>query len=61
MSRRKGLEERGIKNGFGRIQFLKWRYFIDYIRKEMLGYETYIWRGQRCANWHLESTLDRVD
>ena len=60
MARRKGWEEGKIENGFGQIHFLKWRYFIDYIRQEMLDYETYIWRGQRCSNWHLESTLDRL-
>jgi hypothetical protein len=60
MARRKGWEEGGIKDGFGWVRFLKWRYFIDYIRRVMLPHETYIWRGQRCDNWQLESTLDRL-
>jgi len=39
---------------------LSWHYFFDYIHKKMLNFETYIWRGQRCDDWLLESTLDRL-
>jgi hypothetical protein len=35
-------------------------YLLDFIHQKMLNYETYIWRGQRCDNWLLESTLDRL-
>lgn len=60
MSRRKRWEELGVKDGFVQIRFLRWRYFTDYINLRMLDFETYIWRGQRCDNWLLESTLDRL-
>jgi hypothetical protein len=60
MPRRKRWEVLEIKDGFGQVRFLRWRYFIDFINQEMLDFETYIWRGQRCDNWLLESTLDRL-
>jgi hypothetical protein len=37
-----------------------WGDFDDYIRGEMLDYRNFVWRGQACARWPLESTLDRV-
>jgi len=60
MPRRRRWEELGIVNGFGEVRLLSWRYFFDFIHQRMLDFETYIWRGQRCDNWLLESTLDRL-
>lgn len=60
MPRRKRWEELGVRDGFGQIRFLRWRYFIDYINQHMLDYETYIWRGHRREDWSLKSTLDRL-
>jgi len=60
MPRAKGWKERGIKDGFGHIQILKWPEFINYVCQEMPNYPTYVWRGHRCDNWSLESTLDRL-
>lgn len=60
MPRRKRWEELGIRDGFGQIRFLRWRYFTDYINQQMLDYETYVWRGQRRDDWPLKSTLDRL-
>ncbi len=60
MPRRKRWEELGIRDGFGQIRFLRWRYFTDYINQQMLDYETYIWRGHRREDWSLKSTLDRL-
>lgn len=60
MARRKRWEELGIRDGFGQIRFLHWRYFVAYINQHMLDYETYIWRGHRREDWSLKSTLDRL-
>lgn len=60
MPRRKKWEETSEDAGYGEVRLFAWRYFFDYVRKEMLDYQTYIWRGQRCDNWPLESTLDRL-
>lgn len=60
MPRSKRWEELGVKDGFGQVRVLKWRYFVDYVNQKMLAYNTYIWRGQRCDNWTLKSTLDRL-
>jgi hypothetical protein len=60
MPRRKRWEESPLVDGFGEVRLLSWGYFLDYIHKEMLNFETYIWRGQRRDDWLLESTLDRL-
>lgn len=60
MPRRKEWEETPAADGFVEVQVLSWRYFFNYVHKEMLDYQTYIWRGQRCDNWLLESTIDRL-
>jgi hypothetical protein len=60
MARVKRWEETEIVSGFVEIKLFSWRYFFDFIHQEMLDYEQYIWRGQRCDDWPLESTLDRL-
>jgi hypothetical protein len=60
MSRKPSWIERGIKNGIMEVRLSSWRYFHDYIRKEMLNHSHYIWRGQRDATWKLKSSLDRL-
>ncbi len=60
MPKKKGWEVSPIMNGIGTVKLISWKYFMDYIYQEMLDYETYIWRGQRCDNWLLEPTLDRL-
>ena len=47
-------------NGVGIVKLSSWKYFTDYIYQEMLDYTPYIWRGQRCDDWGLETTLDRL-
>jgi hypothetical protein len=49
-----------IVSGFAEIKLFSWRYFFDFINQEMLNYTKYIWRGQRCDNWSLDSTWDRL-
>jgi hypothetical protein len=60
MARAKRWEATPIVAGFGEIKLFSWRYFFDFIHQKMLDYQTYIWRGQRCDDWLLESTLDRL-
>lgn len=60
MSRTKRWQKSKMQDGIGEIRFSRWRYFIDFINQEMLNYYTYVWRGQRCDNWTLQSTLDRL-
>ena len=40
MSRKKRWEEDSIKNGVGEVHIYSWRYFIDYVRQEMLDYRS---------------------
>lgn len=60
MPRRKRWIYSPVVDGIGEVKLLSWKYFLDFIYQEMLDYETYIWRGHRCDNWLLESTLDRL-
>ncbi len=60
MARPPRWKEDGIKDGIGVVRLFSWKYFPDYIYQRMLDYETHIWRGQRCSNWELTSTLDRI-
>jgi len=48
-----------IGNGYDQVTLSSWNDFSDFVYHQMLNYESYIWRGQRCDNWNLESTLDR--
>jgi len=48
-----------VTDGVLNVEFSSWKYFHDYVRQEMLDFSHYIWRGQRDAEWGLESGLDR--
>jgi hypothetical protein len=60
MARSKQWEISPITDGVAEVKIISWRYFFNFIYKEMLDYDKFIWRGQRCDNWLLESTLDRL-
>lgn len=60
MARKKRWEELPIVNGFAEVKLFSWKYFYDFIHQEMLDYQMYIWRGQRCDDWPIDSTLDRL-
>ncbi len=53
-------EEKGIINGYGEINFSSWQDAFAFLHESMLDYRAYIWRGQRCDNWKLESRLGRL-
>jgi hypothetical protein len=46
--------------GYIQIEFSNLKQFVDYLYSEMLDFEAYVWRGQRCDTWALETTLDRL-
>ncbi|MDR3596564.1 FRG domain-containing protein [Clostridium sp.] len=56
----KKWKESTIVDGIGTVTISSWKFFIEYICKEMLDYEDYIWRGERCTDRLLEPTLDRL-
>lgn len=60
MARTKRWKESDIVNGVGTYELSSWKYFHDFVYQEMLDFRDYIWRGQRCENWKLRSTLDRI-
>lgn len=60
MARKNRWEVGKLEHGIVQVDLFDWKYFNDYIYQELLHYRTYIFRGQRCDNWALESTLDRV-
>lgn len=52
--------ESDVEDGFMNVELKHWGQFDDYIRREMLDYRNFIWRGQCAAKWPLESSLDRA-
>ena len=60
MARKNRWNQRPIKNGICTVDLFDWKYFNDYIYQVLLDYRSYVFRGHRCDNWELESTLDRV-
>lgn len=60
MAKKDNWEWSSIGNGYGQVKLSSWKDFPDFVYKEMLDFETYVWRGQRCDNWGLKSTLDRL-
>jgi len=60
MARKPRWTESDIIDGIGEVRLTSWRYYYDYVHQEMLDYDKYIWRGQRCDDWLLDSTLDRL-
>jgi hypothetical protein len=60
MTRSRRWEESEIANGIREVRFLRWPYFVDYVHDHLPEKGSYIWRGQRCEAWKLESTLHRL-
>jgi hypothetical protein len=46
--------------GYYEMKFDDLKQFIDYLYSDLFNFDTYVWRGQRCDLWPLESTLDRL-
>lgn len=47
-------------DGLQHVKLSSWKYFHDFIRQKFLDYPHYVWRGQRDAEWPLETSLDRA-
>ncbi|WP_335922919.1 FRG domain-containing protein [Shewanella chilikensis] len=60
MARTKMWEEGELVDGVLNVEISSWKYFPNYINKEMLEYTDYVYRGHGDSNWKLEPTLDRV-
>ncbi|MCE5181157.1 MAG: FRG domain-containing protein [Betaproteobacteria bacterium] len=46
--------------GYGEVHLSSWDDFSAFVHEEMREFDEYVWRGQRCENWDLASTLDRL-
>lgn len=57
---KKGWEWVSPSNGIGEVKISSWKEFPRFVAEDMLEYDAYIWRGHKCDNWELESTLDRL-
>lgn len=47
-------------DGLLHVRLSSWKYFHDFIRQRFLEFPHYVWRGQRDADWPLETSLDRA-
>lgn len=48
------------ENGYIEVAISSWRNFHDLICEIALDMPDTVWRGQRCDNWVLEPTIDRI-
>jgi len=60
MARSKRWTTKSEEHGMWVIQLSSWRYLHDFVHQQMLNYEHYIWRGQRCDDWLLQPTIERM-
>ncbi len=60
MARKPRWKEHPVKDGVREVELFSWKYFHDFVYQKMLNHKSYVWRGQRCDNWKLQSTLDRA-
>ena len=60
MARRKRWTQSKLVHGVVTVELFSWKYFHDFIDNEVPDFKHQLWRGQRCDDWLLESTLDRV-
>ena len=60
MARKARWKVTSIAHGMAQVDLHSWDYFEPYIRKEMLDFRHFVWRGQASADWLLEPTLDRL-
>ena len=49
-----------IVGGIWTVRFSSWKWFHDYVRQEMLDFNHYVWRGERCDNRKLLPSFDRM-
>lgn len=49
-----------IGPGYQQLELPNWNAFVEYVCNGMLDFPSYIWRGQRCDDWALEPTIDRL-
>lgn len=49
-----------VGNGFIEVQIRSWRDFQEYVHENLQQIDSFIWRGQRCEHWSLESTIARL-
>ena len=59
MAGKKRWTDEGISKGIWTFRLFSWKYFHDFVRKEMLDYSHYVWRGDRCDNRPLIPSFDR--
>ncbi len=48
-----------IKDGIWTYTLVSWKYFHDLVTQEFLRTPNFVWRGQRVAEWPLQSSFDR--
>ena len=55
----KPWSDTAVEAGTVTVTMQTWASFQQFIQERTLQFRDLIWRGQRCDNWKLESTLDR--
>lgn len=49
-----------VSDGVIEIKCRGWSSFVEFLNKYVVDTTNYIWRGQRCSDWQLIASLDRI-
>ena len=60
MTRLKKFKWKTLGPGYYEVRLTSWKEFPDFVYQETLEYDSYVWRGQRCDSWKLDTKIDRL-
>lgn len=60
MAGKKHYQKSRVVDGVMPVSLSSWKWFGDFVQKELLDFRQYVFRGQASGNWKLKSTLDRL-
>lgn len=59
MPKKSRWNKQNYTKGIATLRLQSWKYFYDFVRQEMLDFDHYVWRGDRCDNRPMLPSYDR--